>query len=107
MSAEPQLLDTNILVHAYTVSDERKHTVAKRIVRQAWMQGHGLTTLQNLCEFFFVVTEKVERPMPYERAELIVKAILTVSRWQVLDREEATVLAGGFLGIRSHSRSRS
>lgn len=92
MSAEPQLLDTNILVHAYTVSDEQKHTVAKGIVKRAWMQGHGLTTLQNLCEFFFVVTEKVERPIPIERAGFIVKAILTMPRWRVLDRGEVTVL---------------
>jgi predicted nucleic acid-binding protein len=51
-----------------------------------------LTTLQNLCEFFFVVTEKVERPLVLKRAERIIQAILTVPRWQVLDRGEATVL---------------
>jgi predicted nucleic acid-binding protein len=92
MNAERQLLDTNILVHAYVVSDGRKHAVAKEIIERVWMQGNGLTTLQNLCEFFFVVTEKVERPIAVERAERIVRAILTVPRWQVLDRGEATIL---------------
>ena len=92
MAVEARVIDTNILVHAYTVADERKHQTASSLVERVWAGEGGTTTLQNVCEFFFVVTRKVARPVPVAVAEAVVRGILTGSQWRVIDRSAGTVV---------------
>jgi predicted nucleic acid-binding protein len=93
MTGDLQLIDTNVLVHAYTVSDEKKHRLALPLVEKIWEGEDAATTLQNLCEFFFVVTRKVSKPLRAAEAESTVQAILTSSRWRVIDRQPATIFS--------------
>jgi predicted nucleic acid-binding protein len=86
------LIDTNVLVHAYIRFDERKQASASAIVMPIWKQGGGVTTAHNLCEFFAVATKKVAPPMPITEAESIVREIIASVKWRVLDRREETVL---------------
>jgi len=88
MSDERRLFDTNILVHAYNISDERKHEIALSLVKKAWQEGGGITSLQNLMEFFTVITKKVKRPISKNDAEILVKDILNSENWEVVDRDE-------------------
>jgi len=92
MTDGERLLDTNVLVHAYVRLDEKKQITASGIVLPIWEDGGGVTTLQNLCEFFAVATKKVARPMPVGQAENIVKEILASTKWRVLDRRDETVV---------------
>jgi predicted nucleic acid-binding protein len=55
MTGDMRLIDTNVLVHAYTVSDQRKHEVALSLVEKVWEGEAAATTLQNLCELFSVI----------------------------------------------------
>jgi len=55
--AENRLLDTNILVYAYDVSEKRRREIAKALVDEVWDSGGGVVTLQNLSEFFFAGRE--------------------------------------------------
>jgi len=48
--------------------------------------------MQNLCEFFTVVTKRIERPMPVGQAGNIVREILGSTKWRVLDRHGGTVV---------------
>ena len=73
MPGDHRLVDTNILVHAYTVSDERKHWAAVALVEPVWGGQPAATTLQNLCEFFVVVTRKVAKPLSPAEAQVIVE----------------------------------
>jgi hypothetical protein len=88
MTDGERLLDKNVLVHAYVRLDEKKQVTASGIVLPIWETGGGITTLQNLCEFFAVATKKVARPMPIGQAENIVREILSSTKWRVLDRRE-------------------
>jgi len=36
MNGETRLIDTNVLVHAYTIADDRKHQAAL-----GWLNGYG------------------------------------------------------------------
>jgi predicted nucleic acid-binding protein len=65
MNDELTLIDTNVLVHAYAVADQRKHEQALAWVTRIWEGEQAATTLQNLCEFFFVVTRKVAKPLSH------------------------------------------
>ena len=86
------MLDTNILVYAYDVSETRRRAIAKGLVDDVWDAGGGVLTLQNLSEFFFAVTRKVQKPVPIVDAKTIVSDILRSSRWMVIDRNAETVM---------------
>jgi predicted nucleic acid-binding protein len=89
---ENRLLDTNVLVYAYDVSEKRRREIAKALVDEVWNAGGGVVTLQNLSEFFFAVTRKVQKPVPVVDAKTIVSDILRSSRWMVIDRNAGTVM---------------
>ena len=93
MSAKtvPWLVDTNVLVHAYTVADPLRHEYAVSCIDRLWHEGTPATTLQNLCEFYAVVTSRVARPIPSSRARELVDGILASLRWTKLDRGVSTV----------------
>ena len=90
--AENSLLDTNVLVYAYDVSEKRRRVIAEKLVDEVWNVGGGVVTLQNLSEFFFAVTRKVQKPVPVVDAKTIVSDILHSSRWMVIDRNAGTVM---------------
>jgi predicted nucleic acid-binding protein len=90
--AENRLLDTNVLVYAYDVSEARRRAIAKGLVDDVWNAGGGVLTLQNLSEFFFAVTRKVQKPVPIVDAKTIVSDMLRSSRWIVIDRNAGTVM---------------
>lgn len=90
--AENRLLDTNILVYAYDFSEKRRREIAKALVDEVWDAGGGVVTLQNLSEFFFAVTRKVQTRVPVADAKTIVSDILRSSRWMVIDRNAGTVM---------------
>lgn len=92
MNGETRLLDTNVLVHAYTVADEQKHETARLLVERVWAGQRAATTIQNLCEFFAVVTRKVARPIPAAYAGTILQGILSAPHWDVIDRGPASLL---------------
>ena len=86
------MLDTNILVYAYDVSEMRRRGIAKALVDEVWDAGGGVITVQNLSEFFFAVTRKVQKPVPVVDAKTIVSDILRSSRWMVIDRNVGTLV---------------
>lgn len=80
------------MVYAYDVSEKRRREIAKSLVDEVWDAGGGVVTLQNLSEFFFAVTRKVQKPVPVPDAKTIVSDILRSSRWMVIDRNAETLL---------------
>ena len=76
MTDGEKLIDTNVLVHGYVLLNAKKQAAARDIIFPIWQEGGGLTTIQNLCEFFAVVTRKIKNPMPAHLAESVVKEIL-------------------------------
>lgn len=88
-----KLIDTNILVYAYDTSEGRKHEVSKNLLKQIWEAGGGIVCLQNLMEFFVVITKKVENPIDVAEARTIVEDILNSDNWGVIDRDIDTFLS--------------
>ena len=88
MSDNQKLIDTNILAYAYDRSEQQKHAVSNSLVADFWRTGDGVVTLQNLTEFFVVITKKVGKPLPVTVAKGIVSDFLRSDRWTVIDRDE-------------------
>jgi predicted nucleic acid-binding protein len=92
MSGDNRLIDTNIFVYAYDVSERAKRHVARSLLDEVWDQGGGVVTLQNLSEFFVAVTKKVEHPIPASSARMILSDILRSGHWLVVNRQAQTLL---------------
>ena len=55
MPEESRLVDTNVLVYAFDLSQVAKRKVARGFLHEIWDRGGGVVTLQNLSEFFVKV----------------------------------------------------
>lgn len=89
-----KIIDTNILVYAYDVSEGKKHRTSRDLLMQIWKEGGGVVCLQNLMEFLVVVTSKVERPIKVIEARAIIEDFLKSEKWRIIDRDADTFLKG-------------
>lgn len=65
-------VDTNVLIYAYDLDAQAKHTMAKRLLDELWSERNGILSPQVLQEFYVNVTRKIPRPIPRESARLVV-----------------------------------
>lgn len=72
MTDERILIDSNILVYAYDKSEIKKHTVAKESVKEILNLGNGVLSIQNLAEFYYTITHKIEKPLQIDKAKQII-----------------------------------
>ncbi|NOZ77320.1 MAG: PIN domain-containing protein [Euryarchaeota archaeon] len=94
MTDDIALLDTNILVYAYDISEEDKNPVCRELVKRCWEgEVQYAVSLQNLSEFFVVVTSKVANPMTARKAKERVSRIIDFSNWVKLVPDTETVLS--------------
>ncbi|HLD88748.1 MAG TPA: PIN domain-containing protein [Candidatus Nanoarchaeia archaeon] len=85
------LVDTNVLVYAYDRTDQRKHHVAALLVEKCWRREVTYAvSIQNLAEFFVVMTQK-SKVLPVEEAQQIIKDILEFSNWKVFNYNSKTL----------------
>ncbi|MFH0926723.1 MAG: PIN domain-containing protein, partial [bacterium] len=87
-----KLIDTNIIVYAYDTSEKEKHNISKDILKEVWEKGGGIVCLQNLMEFFVIITKKVENPISIIEAKTIIEDFLKSENWKIIDRDEDTFL---------------
>ncbi|MEW5768365.1 MAG: hypothetical protein AB1797_12225 [bacterium] len=62
-------------------------------MKQIWERGGGIVCVQNLMEFFVVITQKVENPIDVKEAKPIVQDILKSDNWKIIDRDVDTFLS--------------
>jgi len=93
MSNEIFLIDTNILVYAYDSTEKQKQQKALQILELCFGQRTPFAVcLQNISEFFFVVTNKIQHPIEESTAEILVKDFLNFSPLIKLQYNQTTLL---------------
>jgi predicted nucleic acid-binding protein len=85
-----KLLDSNILVYAYDRSEAKKHGSAKELVKECWLQNDAVLSVQNLVEFYSIITRKVEMPLAVDKAKQIV--LDCIEGFEILKYDEKTVV---------------
>ncbi|MGB7532431.1 MAG: PIN domain-containing protein [Halobacteriota archaeon] len=94
MSDEICLIDTNILVYAYDESEGKKHERCERLLDECWrLKEKYSISIQNLSEFYVVITKKIENPVPMETAKEIIGDIIEFQNWIVIDYDARTILS--------------
>ena len=92
MQEELCLIDTNILVYAYSGTDERKSELAFELLEDCFDREESFAVcLQNLSEFFFVVTKHVERKLSAEDAKKITQDIIDFKGFKKIQYDENTL----------------
>jgi len=87
---ELKLLDSNILVYAYDKSEIKKHETAKELVKEKWKKEDSVLSIQNLAEFYSVITNKIEKPLEINKAKQIV--LDYIDGFEILRYNEKTVV---------------
>jgi len=87
------LIDSNILIYAYTEAELEKKQRALKILNQCWKKETQLAiSLQNLAEFFIVVTKKLPNPISIDAANQIILDIISFSNWKIIQYEQSALL---------------
>ena len=93
MKGDIFLVDTNILVYSYDASEPEKQKICNALLKKCWMQKATYAiALQNLSEFYVVVTKKIEQPLSKEIVKKIINDIIEFNNWQVLGLNETSVI---------------
>ncbi len=101
MKDEIFLVDTNILVYSYDASEPEKQMICNALLKKCWMQkAYYAIALQNLSEFYVVVTKKIEHPLPKEIVKKIINDIIEFNNWQVLGLDETSIIIAIDLSIK-------
>ncbi|MEW6609810.1 MAG: hypothetical protein AB1414_20600, partial [bacterium] len=85
-----KLIDTNILVYAYDTSEGIKHEKSKNLLKQIWEAGGGIVCVQNLMEFFVVITQIVLLSLsfiPFASADGFIH-IYYEDRWNLFNEDQ-------------------
>jgi len=87
------LIDSNILVYAYDKSDTLKHEKCLKILRECF-KGNSLlaVSIQNLSEFFVIITRKVQKPLLPSQAKIIVQDIVNSNYFVKIEPQKEQVL---------------
>ncbi len=86
------LIDTNIIVYAYGLSEELKRQKCKKIIESVFSwENTAFVTNQILAEFFSAVTRKIEKPLKEEDAKDIIEGIIESENWIKIDYTHKTV----------------
>jgi len=87
------LIDSNILIYAYTEAEPEKKQKALKILNQCWKKETQLAiSLQNLAEFFIVVTKKLPNPISIDAANQIILDIISFSNWKIIQYDQSALL---------------
>jgi len=95
-------IDTNILVYAHDGSEINKQKKAIDILEQLFLNGNGYLSIQNLSEFFWIVTRKIPSPLSIEEGE---KQIYRFIRSFYVTDINFLVLIEALRGIKEHNFS--
>jgi predicted nucleic acid-binding protein len=66
-------VDSNILIYAYDMTANGKHTKALDLLQMLWKTRLGVLSVQVLQEVFVNVTRKIPKPLPVATARNLVK----------------------------------
>jgi len=93
MKDELFLIDTNILVYSYDSSETKRQEICSSLLKKCWKREASYAiALQNLSEFYVVVTKKIEKPLSNETARKVIKDIIDFKNWQVLGINEISLI---------------
>ena len=92
-TSEIILIDSNVLVYAFDNSEPEKQKKAIKLLEKCWKKEvFYAISLQNLAEFYTIITKKVPNPIPFYDAKKIVQDIISFSNWKIIQYDSEALL---------------
>lgn len=94
MSVELALIDSNILTYVFDADEPDKQRVCRELIGDCWNRKRKYAvSVQNLSEFYVVVTSKIKNPIPKKIASEFISSIVKFHNWKVINFDADTVLS--------------
>ena len=94
MSDELSLFDSNLLSYVFDESEPEKKTICKDLTAECWKgKRKYAVSVQNLSEFYVVVTKKIQHPIPEKVAKRFIELIIDFQGWHVLNINAHAVIS--------------
>ena len=82
MNDELALMDSNLLSYVFDKSEPKKRRICGELVADCWKGKRKYAiSVQNLSEFYVVVTGKIENPIPKAVARRFIQLIKSYQGW--------------------------
>ncbi len=92
MSDELSLIDSNLLSYVFDENEPEKKKTCKDLIAECWKgKRKYAASVQNLSEFYIVVTKKIQYPIPEKVAKRFIELIIDFQGWHVLNLNANTV----------------
>ena len=75
-----EFLDTNILVYAFSQTEDSRHQTASTLVERHLEEQSAACSVQVLKEFYVVTTRKLQVPLSHSDATSIISDLITATR---------------------------
>ena len=87
------LIDSNILIYAYDKDEKEKNPAAKKILERVFKEEISISlSTQNLSEFYYNVTKKINKPLNIIEAKEIISGLVSLSNIKIIKINEETIL---------------
>ncbi len=92
MKDELALIDSNILCYIFDESEPEKRKICADFAADCWKRKREFTvSVQNLSEFYVVVTKKIANPIPAKVARDFIEHIIDFQGWHVVTYDAQTI----------------
>lgn len=92
MSDELALIDSNLLSYVFDDSEPDKLRICSELVADCWKKKRDFAvSVQNLSEFYVVVTDKISNPIPADVASKFIELIIDFQGWHVINYSAPTI----------------
>ena len=61
-------------------------------MQERWLHADGVLSIQNLSEFYTIITSKVKNPLDTETARGIIHDFIHAPEWKIIRYNEKTIL---------------
>ncbi len=92
MKDELALIDSNILSYIFDGSEPEKRKICADLAANCWKRKREFAvSVQNLSEFYVVVTKKISNPIPAKVAKDFIEHIIDFHGWHVFNYDAQTI----------------
>ncbi|MBU4220737.1 MAG: PIN domain-containing protein [Euryarchaeota archaeon] len=92
MKDELALIDSNILSYVFDESEPEKRRICADLAANCWKgMREFAVSVQNLSEFYVVVTKKISNPIPAKVAGDFIEHIIDFRGWHVINYDAQTI----------------
>ena len=97
MNAELTFIDTNVLLYAQDLRDDRRRGVAQEVLADLWATASGVLSTQVLQEFYDVGTRKLKLEPALAR-----RVVALYSGWPVVETTAQLIVSASLLHERHY-----